>query len=458
MTLRTRLSRLPVLLLPLLALPLLLLFAFAAPAHAIEIKRVVSPGGIEAWLVEDHTNPIIALEAGFRGAGSTADPQGKEGLAGMTADLLTEGAGDMDSEAFQKKLADLSISLGFSASQDGISGGLRTLTENRDTAFQMLRLALTAPRFDPEPVARVRGQRLVGLKREREQPGSIASRAFWTSAYPDHPYGRRGSGTPESVATLTAAEMKQVVGQRFSRANLLVGVVGDITPEELAPALDRIFGDLPAEAALPDIAEVQPAFVGDVMVIERTMPQSTVLFGQRGLKRDDPDYFAAAILAEIMGGGFGSRLTEEIREKRGLAYSVSAGLAPMDHSAALVGSVGTANARVAESVALVRAEWQRMAADGPTEKEVTDAKAYLTGAYWLSLDGSGRIASMLVAIQRENLGIDYLDRRAGLIEAVTMADLKRVSASLFDPKALTFVIVGQPEGIAATKPAPKQES
>ncbi|MFO7482157.1 M16 family metallopeptidase, partial [Oceanibaculum nanhaiense] len=199
-------------------------------------------------------------------------------------------------------------------------------------------------------------------------------------------------------------------------------------------------------------------FAGDLMVIDRTMPQSTVLFGQRGLKRDDPDYFAAAILMEIMGGGFGSRLTEEIREKRGLAYSVSAGLAPMDHSAAIVGSVGTANARVAESIALVRAEWQRMAGDGPTEAEVADAKAYLTGSYWLSLDGSGRIASMLVAIQREKLGIDYLERRAGLIEAVTMDDLKRLSASLFDPKALTFVIVGQPEGVTATKPAPGQDS
>ncbi|WP_439515546.1 M16 family metallopeptidase [Oceanibaculum nanhaiense] len=449
---RTHLSRL------LAILPLLAFTLFAVPAQAIEIKRVVSPGGIEAWLVEDHTNPIIALQAGFRGAGSTADPDGKAGLAGMTADLLTEGAGDMDSQAFQKKLADLSISLGFSASQDGISGGLRTLTENRDTAFEMLRLALTQPRFDPEPVARVRGQMLVGLKREREQPGSIASRAFWTSAYPDHPYGRRGSGTPESVATLTADDLKQAVGQRFSRANLLVGVVGDITEEELAPALDRIFGTLPAETALPEIPEIQPAFAGDLMVIDRTMPQSTVLFGQRGLKRDDPDYFAAAILMEIMGGGFGSRLTEEIREKRGLAYSVSAGLAPMDHSAAIAGSVGTANARVAESIALVRQEWQRMAAEGPTEAEVADAKAYLTGSYWLSLDGSGRIASMLVAIQRENLGIDYLERRAGLIEAVTMADLKRLSASLFDPKALTFVIVGQPEGVTATKPAPKQES
>ena len=449
---RTHLSRL------LAILPLLAFFLYTAPAQAIEIKRVVSPGGIEAWLVEDHTNPIIALEAGFRGAGSTADPDGKAGLAGMTADLLTEGAGDMDSQAFQKKLADLSISLGFSASQDGISGGLRTLTENRDTAFEMLRLALTQPRFDPEPVARVRGQMLVGLKREREQPGSIASRAFWTSAYPDHPYGRRGSGTPESVATLTADDLKQAVGQRFSRANLLVGVVGDITEEELAPALDRIFGTLPATASLPEIPEVQPAFAGDLMVIDRTMPQSTVLFGQRGLKRDDPDYVAAAILMEIMGGGFGSRLTEEIREKRGLAYSVSAGLAPMDHSAAIVGSVGTANARVAESIALVRAEWQRMAGDGPTEAEVADAKAYLTGSYWLSLDGSGRIASMLVAIQREKLGIDYLERRAGLIEAVTMDDLKRLSASLFDPKALTFVIVGQPEGVTATKPAPGQDS
>ncbi|MFN3461889.1 MAG: M16 family metallopeptidase [Oceanibaculum sp.] len=440
-----------------LLLPLLALIAVASPAHAIDIQRVVSPGGIEAWLVEDRSNPIIALEVGFRG-GAVADPAGKEGLASMTAGLLTEGAGDMDSQAFQKKLADLSISLGFSAGQDGIQGGLRTLTENRDAAFDMLRLALTQPRFDGESVERLRGQILVGLKRERERPATVASRAFWPAAYPDHPYGRPSSGTPETVAGLAIEDMRGLVAGRFARDNLLVGVVGDIAPEELGAALDRIFGGLPASAALPEIPETVPAFAGDVMVIDRAIPQSTVMFGQRGLKRDDPDYFAAALLTEIMGGGFGSRLTEEIREKRGLAYSVSAGLAPMDRSAALVGRVGTANARVAESIALVRQEWQRMADDGPTAEEVSDAKAYLTGSFWLSLDGSGRIASMLVAIQRENLGIDYLDRRAGLIEAVTMEDLKRVAGSLFDPRALTFVIVGQPEGVTATRPAPGQDS
>ncbi|MBU0725001.1 MAG: insulinase family protein [Alphaproteobacteria bacterium] len=438
-------------------LALLLVPLLALPARAIDIQRVTSPGGIEAWLVADPTNPIIALEVAFRG-GSASEPAGKEGLASLATDLLTEGAGDLDSQAFQKRLADLSISLYFSSGRDSLQAGFRTLTENRDEAFSLMHLALTEPRFDEPAVARARSQMLVGLKRELERPGSIASRAFWSAAFPDHPYGSSPSGTPESVDGLTVADMQEFIGRRFARNNLLVGVVGDITPAELGERLDALFAGLPERANIPEVPEVQPSFAGDVMVIDRNIPQSTVLFGQRGVKRSDPDFFAVSILGEVIGGGFGSRLTEEIREKRGLAYSVYAGLASLDRGAMLIGNVGTANARVSESLDLVRQEWARLSEEGPTEEEMADAKAYLTGSFWLGLDNSSRIASTLVAIQREGLGIDYLDRRSAEIEAVTMADLKRVARDLFDAKALTFVVVGKPEGVTATRPAPGQDS
>ncbi len=431
------------------------LFALASPARAIELQEVTSPGGIKAWLVEDHSIPLISLSLAFRG-GSVLDPQGKEGMAGLLASLLDEGAGDLDSRGFQQALNDLSIDWRFDAGMDEFSGGLRTLTENRDRAFDLLRLGLTQPRFDADPVERLRGQLLSVIAGDVSDPGSIANRAWWRLGYPGHPYSRQTGGTEAGLKAVTVEDFRDYMKRVFARDNLIVGVVGDITPADLGMLLDKTFGALPEKADLPAIAEASPADGGTTIVVDRDIPQSVVLFGHEGLKRHDPDFFAAYVMNYILGGGgFSSRLTEEVREKRGLAYSIATDLVTLDHTGLIMGTVATKNESVSETLDILRREWSRLAVDGPTAEEIADAKSYITGSYALRFSNSQRIADILVAVQEEGFGADYFTMRNSYVEAVTADDVKRVAKRLLDPAKLLVVVVGKPAGVTATAPAPE---
>ncbi|HEX6980829.1 MAG TPA: pitrilysin family protein [Alphaproteobacteria bacterium] len=425
-----------------------LVIATVASASAVEIEQVKSPGGIEAWLIRDRMVPLVSMHFAFRG-GAATDPAGKTGRAEMTAQLLTEGAGDLDSQKFAAMLEDRAISLGFDAGLDSIQGSVKTLNEHRDTAFDLLRLALTRPRFDAEAVERVRAQTLAAIARDAENPETLARRTWWATAFPDHPYGRPVRGTVETVTRLQPDDFRDFVRNRLARDNLIIGVVGDITPDELGPLLDRAFGDLPARSAPVDVPEVEFKGDGRTTVVNRTVPQSVMVFGEDGIKRNHPDWFAASIVNYILGGGgFNSRLMTEVREKRGLTYGVYTSLVALDHTGLVLGSSSTANARVAQALDLIRAEWRRMKEQGPTADELADAKSYLTGSFKLQLSSSMSIASMLVAIQYDNLGIDYIDRRDALINAVTIDDVRRVAGQLLDPARMLTVIVGDPAGLA----------
>lgn len=425
--------------------------ALASPAQAVEVQKVISPGGIEAWLVEDHLAPIISVRFAVRG-GAALDPDGLEGLAEMTSALLDEGAGDLDSQAFRQRLEDLSITLRYQAFMDTFRGQLRTLTRNRDEAFDLLRLSLTEPRFDDEPVERIRSQIQSGLARALNDPDAQASKVFWATVFPDHPYGRQRRGTAESIAKITVDDMRGFVAERLGKDALLIGVVGDITAEDLGLLLDSTFGGLPETSAPFEIADVEPAGAGEVVVVEADVPQSVMIVGQPGLKRADEDYYAATVLNHILGGGsFTSRLYEEVREKRGLAYSVGSFLNPLDHAALWMGSVGTQNERAGETVDVILAEWQKIRDEGVTEAELEETKTNLTGSFALRFDNTDAIANMLVGMQLSDLGIDYLDRRNGFIESVTMDDLQRVAERVLSADLLTIIAVGQPEGLTATQ-------
>ena len=425
-----------------------LLFSFSA--SAIDVVEVKTDNGLTAYLSEDHTNPIIALSFQFRG-GATLDPDDKLGLSYMVSGLLDEGAGDLDSFAFQSRLEDLAIQLSFDANKESFSGSLTTITTNADEAFRLLALALTAPRFDEEPMERIRRQILVSLARDAESPQRIASKTLFETLYPDHPYGRPTRGTPETVQAITQADLHAFVGSRFAKDRLLIGVVGDITPDQLRTRLDQVFGGFPDTLAQDwRVPETGPRVAGTV-VVDKAVPQSTVFLAHRGISRTDPDWYAAVIADYILGGGsFASRLMDEVREKRGLAYGVGTSLVPYESSPLIIASVGTRNDAVAESISVIRDEWRKIQSSGPTAEELQEAKMYLTGAWPLRFTSSRRIANILVAVQRDNLGLDYLDRRNDYIEAVTLDDVRRVAAGLYLPDELTVVIVGQPQGVTAT--------
>ncbi|MBT5457397.1 MAG: insulinase family protein [Rhodospirillaceae bacterium] len=430
---------------------LVILTALAArQAAAIDIQRVVSPGGVEAWLVRDTSVPVISFTFAFDG-GASLDPVGKEGRAKMVSALLDEGAGDLTSQEFQARLEDIAARLRFSASSDRFSGTLRTLSANRDKAFELLALALTKPRFDAKPVERIRAQMIAGLKSALQDPDTIASRAWYKAVFPAHPYGRPNGGTIQSVKAITIADLRGFTTGNLSRKSLKVGVAGDITAAELSRRLDQIFGALPANGAMRAVPDITPGAIGQQIVIDQNVPQSVVMFGHTGIARDDPDWYTASVMMRILGGGgFASRLTEEVREKRGLAYSVYSYLNPYKHTALIMGGVATANARVAESLKVIRAQWQLMAEKGVTEKELSSAKTYINGSFPLRLDSTRRIAGMVLAIQINKLGIGYLDRRSDLISAVTIDGIKRVAKRLLRENDLTVVVVGRPKGLKST--------
>lgn len=421
----------------------------ALHAQAMEIQRVVSPGGVEAWLVEEHAVPLVVMEVGWEG-GSRLDPAGKEGLATMVAGLLDEGAGDLDSQTFQSRLDDLAVRLGFDSDPDTFNGTLKTLTENTGEAFDLFRLAISEPRFDAAAVERIRGQIEVIIARDDQDPDRIAARAWYKAALPDHDYARPPKGTSESIDGIAAEDLRAYTRRVLARDNVKIAVVGAIDAATLAPLLDKTFGALPARADLTDTPEVEVRRAALVEVIDRPMPQSVVIFGQRGLKRNDPDFVPAYVMNYVLGGGgFSSRLMTEVREKRGLAYSVGSYLYPLRHAGLFIGQVATENARVSESLEVIRAEFQRLVDDGISDQELADAKTYLTGSYPLRFDSNGSIARQLVGIQLQDLGIDYVDRRNGLIEAVTQDDIRRVARRLLDPDNLIVTVVGQPEGVTA---------
>jgi zinc protease len=406
---------------------------------------VVSPGGIEAWLVHEPSVPLLAMEFAFAG-GSAQDPTGKPGVADFTANLLDEGAGDLDSKAFRDRLERRAIDLSFASSRDYLRGSLRTLSEHRAEAFDLLRLSLTQPRFDGEPLERVRTVTLSSLRRQSVSPSSIANQRFFSTTFGTHPYGQPTDGTPESVAAITADDLRAYTGRVAARDNLKIAVVGDIDKSELAALLDKTFGQLPARANLTPVPDITPQATAQRINVTLDVPQTVVVFGTPGVKRSDPDFMTSFVLNQIMAGGSTSRVYRELREKRGLVYAISENLLWLNHAAMLVGYTATRADRTNDTIDATMDELKRMAEQGPTQAELDGAKAFLNGSQMLSLDTSAKIAGALLQYQLDGLPIDYIDKRSGIINAVTLDDARRVAKKLWGQPFLTIAVgrIAQP--------------
>jgi zinc protease len=425
-----------------------LLALAAGPAAATTIERVVSPGGIEAWLVRQPSVPLVALDFAMTG-GANEDPADKAGVAHLVASTIDEGAGDLDSDAYHKRLEDNAIELSFAANRDHFRGSLRTLSANRDLAFDTLRLSLTEPRFDEEAVERIRAQILTDLRRATTSPGEIANETWWHTAFAGHPYGRPVHGTLESVPRITIADLRGYSRRIFARSRLKIAIVGDIDAATAGLLIDKAFGGLPEQPELSPVPAVDPQGLGRRIVVDLDVPQSVIMLGGPGVARKDPDFFAAYLVNHILGGGaMSSRLYTEVREKRGLAYGVSTGLVPLAHAQLITGSTATRADRTADTLEIIDREMKNLADNGPTEQELDKTKSFLKGSYGLYFDTSTKIAAQLVQIQLDNLGIDYIDRRNGMIDAVTRADAQRVAKRLLDGKML-ITVVGRPQGVTS---------
>ena len=427
--------------------------AASTPAPAAKIERILTPRGLEVWHVRDDTLPMVSMEFAFRG-GSAQDPADKSGLATMTAALLDEGAGELDARAFQERLEERAIVLNFNAQRDSMRGSLKSLIEHRAEAVELLRLALSAPRFDADAIERVRAGMAAGIRRRATNPNEIAGDRWFARAFPNHPYGRPGRGTLASVAVIDAGDLRALHRAQFARSNLKIATIGAIAASEVATLVDKAFADLPETAELAAVPDAAPQGGGERDVFQLDVPQTVITFGGLGLKRADPDFIPAFVLNHILGGGtFSSRLYREVREKRGLAYSVYSYLAPLDRTGLFIGGVSTRNDRAAESLAIILEQIRKLTEEGPTGEELAKAKSYLIGSYPLRFDNSGKIAGQLLEIQLENLGIDYIDRRNGLVEAVTVEDVRRAAARFLADSKLLVTLVGKPEPVPAPPPA-----
>ena len=440
--------------LPRLVLVLLLLLAAFAPARALEVKKIITPKGLEVWFAEDHTVPIIALNYAFRG-GAAADPKDRRGLANFLSAMLDEGAGELDSAAFQERMEELAFSMSHSAGQDWFSGSFRTLSKNRAESFRLLALALNRPRFDEKPLERIRRQLLVSLKGKQQDPDHLAWMAFKKALFGDHPYALDADGDARGIAAITVDDLRALHKRLFARDNLIITAAGDISTPELARLVDSVFATLPEKSAMPDTPAPRMPQKAREIVLKRPIPQTIIIMGHEGLLRSDPDFIPAYVVNHVLGGGgFGSRLMEEVREKKGLAYSVYSAMFAYRKAGVFFAQASTRNARARQALSIMKEQMAKVAREGITARELEEAKKYLIGSYPLRFDSTTKVASLLLAIRRDDLGIDYIRRRNDLIRAVTLADARRAARRLLHPDRLQVVLFGNPDSAAGTSAAP----
>jgi len=416
----------------------------------IDIKTVKSNSGIEAWLVEDHSVPVISLNFAFKGAGSAQDSFALQGVAQLASNMMDEGAGDIPSKAFQRELEDLVITLRFASNRDNFSGELKTLSQNKDRAFELLRLAITEPRFDAEPLERMREANQARIRNSLSDPQWMAARILNDTGFSDHPYAQNSGGTLSSLEKISSDDLKAFVAKRLARDNLVVSVAGDITAEELAIRLDEIFKTLPKSADLKGISDHVLQNQGKIILYRHDIPQTVIQMIQPGIAKNDPDYHRAQIMNFILGSsGFGSRLMREIREKRGLTYGIYSSFYHLDHLNGLLVSSSTGNETVSELLSLVMEQWKKMKSTPVSPEELDTAKSYLIGSLPLSLTSTDQISQLLLGMQLDDLPIDYLDQREHHIRAAQVQDIQAVAKKYLNQDLFLTVLVGQPEHIKA---------
>lgn len=424
--------------------------ALLAPvcAQAANVTSVDMGKGVQVWFEEDHTLPIISMTVALP-AGSGYDPANKPGLAAFAAAMLDEGAGPYSSQAYQAALSDRGIRLSAQPDRDWTTITLVTLKENARDAFRLLGVALSKPHFDGDAVARVRAQILASLQQDDEDPSSIAAKTFYMRFFAGHPYGHPIDGNPQSVAAITRGDLESFAREHWVRGGMHIAVSGDVDTATLKALLSSAFRTLP-QTAPPAIPPVRRMGAPGTLIVPMPVPQPNIVFALPALPRKDRDFIPLYVANYILGGGgFSSRLTSEVREKRGLTYDVSTSVNTLSRAGFFAGTAATKAGSVQETITVVRNTIADFAKNGPTQKELDDAKTYLTGSFPLAFTSNVGITGQLNAFQDVNLPISYLQQRNGLINAVTADDVRRVAKRVFASGNLTIVVAGSPQAARA---------
>jgi zinc protease len=442
-------------LLVIILIALLIFFGLSAQAAGdkfLPIKEMKTAGGLTVWTVEDNSLPVVVVKFSFLDSGSANDPDELQGLARLLSNTMDEGAGDLDSETFQKTLADNSITLTFNAARDTFGGRLKTLTRNQDKAFELLALAINAPRFDEEPVARMRDGNVTRIKSALSEPDWMAARLINDKAFQGHPYAKNSGGTLTSLGKITPADLRKFKETYLTQDRLMISAVGDIKPEKLGPALDKIFGKLPKTGPASAIKDSSTANRGKIYLFQQPIPQTMIQIMLPAFDRKDKDYYALQMMNYIYGGaGFGSRLMSTAREQKGLTYGIYSGVQDYRHADTLSITTSTKTESTAEMLKIVGDEMTKMQTEKVSDKELADAKSFIVGSMPLALDSTNAIADMVLNLREENLPIDYLDHFADYMRAVTSEDIQRVAKRVLKPEAMTTVLVGQPADIVGAE-------
>lgn len=420
------------------------LLLLAAPAHALEVKEVKSKGGVIAWLIEDSSTPALTLNVLVRHAGSAYDPAGKEGRAALAVALLTEGAGERDAQAFHETLDFNAIRLGTGVSSDDLSISLTTLSEHSDTAFSLLHDMLAAPRFEAKDVKRIKAEQQASIRQSEGDANYQAGLGFNAALFPGHPYGKPGDGTFESVGALEQADIRDYAVMHLKRGGMILSVSGDITPEHLRELLETYVDTMPEGTAAASLPDVTPIW-GERHDKAMEVPQTVVYFALPGVKRQDPDYYAAYIINYLLGGnGMSSKLGQEIREKRGLAYYANSNLVNYDKAALLMGSFATRSDQVELAITTLKNVIETVGKEGFTRQEFEEGVSYLTGSFPAKLTSNRGVVAYLESMQRHDLGRNYLDKRNSYLEAVTYEQVNELTKKLFKSENLQIMAVGKP--------------
>jgi zinc protease len=409
------------------------------------VERIVLPNQLVLLVGEEHSLPLVTLRL-LMDSGSRRDPGGKEGLANLTAKGLLLGTSTHSVTAFSEALDFMGASLNSRAGRDNTTLGLRVLKRDLDKGFDLFMEAVIQPTFPQEEIQRQVEKTLAAIQSEEDRPGRIAGKAFQRTLFSNNPYGHPVKGTKESLSHITREALLQFHKTYYHPNNAILAVVGDITIEEVRAKLIPRLSQWPM-GKIPDEHFTATFTKGPKTVrMARNISQANIILGHKGMSRKNPDYYAATVMNYILGGGgFGSRLFEEIRVKRGLAYSVASSFDRGKYPGSFQISLQTKNASAQEAISLVRREMERIRREPVSEEELDKAKKYLIGSFPLRLDTQAKLARFITQVEYHDLGFDYCQKYPSYINAVTGEDVLRVAKSYLDPEKAILVVVANLE-------------